>query len=182
MVQKVCWNNRYLVEDRYTSQEVERSFWDFLQNLSKSYKRSNFFEHYNIQQLFLVVSVYRKSRRSLPNVTSAWTKFVRKLLFVGNVSKYVATRSDRRLLDVGSTETKLTIFTINETCEYLFDNCEIELNDTTEKRLKTKRCIGATLALIGSYGPIFRKFFHRTAKKVCFQVIFTLVATAVWKV
>lgn len=139
----------------------------------------HFFEHYNIQQLFLVVSVYRKSRRSLPNVTSTWTKFVRKLPFVGNVCKYAATRSDRRLLDVGSTETKLTIFTINETCEYPFDNCKIELNDTTEKRLKTKRCIGATSAPIGSYGPIFRKFFHRRAKKVCLQGIFTLVATSV---
>lgn len=56
MVRKVCWNNRYLVEDRYTSRKVERSFRDFLQNLPKSYKRSNFFERYNIQQLFLVVS------------------------------------------------------------------------------------------------------------------------------
>lgn len=179
MIQKVCWNNRYLVEDRYTSQKVERSFRDFLQNLSKSYKRSNFFEHYNIQQLFVVVPVYRKNRRSLPNVTSAWTKFVRKLLFVGNVSKYVATRSDRRLLDVGSTETKLKIFTINETCEYLFDNCEIELNDATKKRLQTKRCIDTTLTPIGSYGPIFRKFFYRRTEKICFQMIFTLVATAV---
>lgn len=91
MVRKVCWNNRYLVEDRYTSRKVERSFRDFLQNLPKSYKRSNFFERYNIQQLFLVVSVYRKSSRSLPNGTSAWTKFVRKLLFVGNVFEYAAT-------------------------------------------------------------------------------------------
>lgn len=179
MVRKVCWNNRYLVEDRYTSRKVERSFRDFLQNLPKSYKRSNFFERYNIQQLFLVVSVYRKSGRSLPNGMSAWTKFVRKLLFVGNVFEYAATGSDRRLLDVGSTETKLTIFTLNETCEYLFDNCKMELNDTTEKRLQTKRCIGATSAPIGSYGFILRKCFHRTAKKVCFQVIFTLVATAV---
>lgn len=172
--------------EHYMNQKVERSFRDFYKIYSKAINdpiSSNTIKprlhRTNIQQLFVVVSVYRKSRRSLPNVTSAWTKFVRKLLFVGNVSKYAATRSDRRLLDVGSAETKLNIFAINETCEYLCDNCKIESNDTTEKRLQTKRCIGATLAPIGSYGPVFRKFFHRRAKKVYFQVIFTLVATAV---
>lgn len=152
MVRRVCWNNRYLVEDRYTSRKVERSFRDFLQNLPKSYKRSNFFERYNIQQLFLVVSVYRKSGRSLPNGTSAWTKFVRKLLFVGNVFEYAATGSDRRLLDVGSTETKLTIFTLNETCEYLFDNCKMELKIQLRKDCKRNVASVQRLLLLGLMG------------------------------
>lgn len=72
MVQKVCWNNRYLVEDRYTSQKVERSFRDFLQNLSKSYKASNTITSSNFLLSFLfiekVVARYRMLRQRGQNL------------------------------------------------------------------------------------------------------------------